>query len=310
MKIVNKYNYHYPGHYSIPVQNSYYPGYYYTPSSYHYMSSDTGSGALGFFLGYSLAKITTPTFSHQSFYDGYRPRYDHYTVHHYYHNRDSIPQTQEIAPNTIVGCVGDSSTVCPAQTTSLCTNTGALMCVVSATSTVPCTGNQQVNCVRSEVPCVNNSAPECKESGKNSTVVSIPCVSTAKIYGELTVVNNTIVVNSTSLMPNATMHSNSTSNNATTVPVVSDGVTTPKYSTYYPIVINESTQYPITTTPNPTQYPITTTPQPNRVKREVTQNFCVTIVALPAERKITEGEMVFQGAKDLTSKFLAKAFGL
>lgn len=43
--------------------------------SYHYSSNEVGSGALGFFLGYSLAKITTPTFySHPTFYNGYIPR--------------------------------------------------------------------------------------------------------------------------------------------------------------------------------------------------------------------------------------------
>lgn len=167
----------------------------------------------------------------------------------------------------IVGCVGDSGTVCPAQTTSLCTNTAALMCVVSATSTVPCTDNQRVNCVRSEVPCVNNTAPECQESGKGSTVLNIPCISSAKIYGQLTVVNNTILGNGNNLMTNTAMNSNSA------------------------------------------PYPVTTTLQSNKVKGQETQNFCVTIVALPAKRKITQGEIAFQGAKDLTSKFLAKVFG-
>lgn len=43
--------------------------------NYHYSSGDTGSGTLGFFLGYTLAKVTTPTYySHSSFYNGYTPR--------------------------------------------------------------------------------------------------------------------------------------------------------------------------------------------------------------------------------------------
>ncbi|XP_001815706.2 mucin-2 [Tribolium castaneum] len=291
--IKNKYNYNYPGHYSLPVQNPSHPGYFYTPTSYHYSSSDTGSTALGFFLGYSLARLTTPTFSHYSFYDGYRPRYDHYTVHHYYHNKNAVPQNQEIQSNTIVGCVGDSVTVCPSNTTSLCTSNGALMCVVSATSTVPCTDNRQVNCVKSVVPCVNNTAPECKNSNQNATTVSIPCISNAKVYGDVKTVNNTIVTNST----NANSTTSSTQYPITTTPVAivssSDGTT----STY-------STKYPITTTPEPSTNP------PVRKKRETAQNFCVTIVALPAEKKPTEGELFLKDAKSIVEKFIESAWNL
>ena len=283
IKIVNKYNYNYPGYYSLPVQNHAHPGYFYTPSSYHYGSSDTGSTALGFFLGYSLAKITTPTYSHYSFYDGYRPRYDHYEVHHYYHNKDSVPAKQEIQSNAIVGCVGDSVTICPANTTSLCTSSGALMCVVSATTTVPCTDNRQVNCVTSTIACVNNTAPECKNS-QSSTTISIPCISNAEVHGDLKYVNNTIVV------------ANATENSTTST--------------------TTSTQYPITTTPSsppPTQYPITTTPIPvvqARKRRDIAQNFCVTIVALPATKKETEGEVVLKDAQYIVQNFLESVFDL
>ncbi|EFA02750.1 uncharacterized protein LOC663436 isoform X2 [Tribolium castaneum] len=274
IKIVNKYNYHYPGYYHIPVQQYGYPGYFYTPSYYHYSSHDTGSTALGFFLGYSLGKLTTPTFSHHSFYDGYTPRYDHYTVHHYYHNRDAIPQSQEIRANTIVGCVGDSVTICPVNTVSLCTSNGALMCVASATSTVPCTDNRQINCVRSVVPCVNSTAPECKNSNQNTTTINIPCISKAELYGDLKTINNTIIP------ANATLLNTTAVNNSTGTNEVS------------------------------TQYPITTTPVPHLRKRDVAQNYCVTIVALPAKRQPTEGEQFLSDAKFLTGKFFESAWNL
>jgi hypothetical protein len=283
IKIVNKYNYHYPGYYSLPVQNQAHPGYYYSPTSYHYSNFDTGSTVLGLYLGYSLARLTTPTYSHYSFYDGYRPRYDHYTVHHYYHNKESVPQNQEIQANAIVGCVGDTTTVCPSNTTSLCTTSGALMCVVSATSTVPCTDNRQVNCVKSTITCVNNTAPECKNA--NSTSVSIPCVSNARIDGDLTIVNNTVVP------------TNATSTGTTT---------------------ENSTKYPITTTPtstidSSTKYPITTTPVPPtnaRRKRATPQEFCVTVVALPAKKEPTEGELFLQDANFIFNKFVESTWDL
>ncbi|XP_044255464.1 mucin-3B-like isoform X2 [Tribolium madens] len=195
IKIVNKYNYHYPGYYSIPVQHPQHHGYYQTYSTYHYSTSDTGSGILGFYLGYKLGKLSTPTYSHESFYDGYRPRYDHYTIHHYYHNADVIPKRQEIVSNTIIRCVGDSTSVCPTNTTSLCTSDGRLMCVVAATALVTCkdANNQLVNCTSSTMSCVNNTAPECAGINKTSVVVNIPCLSTADIYGDIKFVNNTIV---------------------------------------------------------------------------------------------------------------------
>lgn len=67
------------------------------------------------------------------------------------------------------------------------------MCVASAQSTVPCTNDIQTNCVKSTIPCVNGTDCKQQEMAANSTV-SIPCISTAKIYADITFVNNTIVV--------------------------------------------------------------------------------------------------------------------
>ncbi|CAH1370299.1 unnamed protein product [Tenebrio molitor] len=214
IKIENTYNYHYPGFYTIPVQHHHYPGYYQTQSSYRYREADTGSGILGFYLGYKLAKLSTPTYAHQSFYDGYRPRYDHYTVHHYYHNANTVPKSQNIEQKAIVGCVGDTTGVCPANTTSLCTSDGRLMCVVAAASLVSCTdsNNKTVSCTKSTISCVNNTAPEC--AGKNNTnvVVNIPCLSTAKVYGTIKYVNQTIVG-----APDVTTHTNFLSESKTPI---------------------------------------------------------------------------------------------
>ncbi|CAH0549783.1 unnamed protein product [Brassicogethes aeneus] len=242
--------------------------------SYHYQSSDTGSGTLGFFLGYSLAKITTPTYHYSSnSYDGYRPRYDHYEVHHYYHDNNVtvIEKERVIQSNTIMGCVGDSGSICPANTTSLCTNTGAIMCVTSATSATACKDVKDANCIKSTVPCVDKNAPGCKDNPQNTTTVNIPCISTAKIYGNITYVNNTIVVENANATMNVTSNNSTMSSNATE-----------------------------TTTPAPA-----TTPPPN-VKPE---EFCVTILALPAVRKVTEGEKVYNEIESTVTNFLGKSLG-
>ncbi|RZC39804.1 cell wall protein DAN4 [Asbolus verrucosus] len=287
--------YHYPGYYSLPVY-SHHPGYIYAPS-YHYSSHDTGSTALGFFLGYGLGRLSTPTYSHYSFYDGYRPRYDHYSVHHYYHNKESIPQNQEIPSNAIVGCVGDTTTICPGNTTSLCTSTGTLMCVVSATSTVPCTDNRQVNCIKSTISCVNNTAPECKNS--NSTSINIPCVSTAKVYGDVKYINNTIIVEKPVNSTNAT--STTAANNNSTINTNDTISTEPKYST----------KYPITTTPTPESQTTSVNTTVNvRKRRDTPQNFCVTVVAIPSKTPLSEGDKVLDDAKEIFNNFIESAWGL
>ncbi|XP_019870725.2 uncharacterized protein LOC109599210 [Aethina tumida] len=254
--------------------------------SYTYHSHDTGSGTLGFFLGYSLAKISTPTYhTHNSnFYDGYRPRYDHYEVHHYYHNTEKVVEKEKIIEsNTIVGCVGDSGSICPANTTSLCTSNGAIMCVASALSTVPCKDVKDTNCIKSSVPCIDKNAPECKDSSQNTTTVSIPCISTAKIYGNVTYVNNTILVEPTNVTSN--------NNNATNSTITANNSTTP---------------VPTTTTPVPT----TTAPSTTTTAKPEPQNFCVTIIALPAIRKQTPGEDLFDSLDKTVDKFLTASFGL
>lgn len=40
------------------------------------------------------------------------------------------------------------------------------------------------------------------------------------------------------------------------------------------------------------------------------QTFCVTILALPAERKLTDGEKLFTHSKQIFSSFFAKALGV
>lgn len=256
---------------------------------------DTGSGTLGFFLGYSLAKLTTPSYHYHVGYSSYShaPVYDHYEVHHYYHNNQNIPKTAEIQPNAIVGCVGDAGSFCPANTTSLCTNNGAVMCVASATSTVPCTNEKQTNCVKTTIPCVNSTTPECAKSVQNTTTLSIPCISTAKVYGNLEFVNNTIVISNTTAISTNTSGVNSTTNN--------NGTTS-------------STELPMTTTPSPQTTTVNSTISPSNntdaTKKEPAQTFCVTIVALPAERKPPESEVIINSAKNIFTKFAVKALGI
>ncbi|XP_030745685.1 nuclear pore complex protein NUP62-like [Sitophilus oryzae] len=257
--------------------------------SYHYSHSDVGSGALGFFLGYSLAKITTPTYHFTGYSNQYTPRYDHYEVHHYYHNRDAVPAQSTIQPNAIVGCIGDSGSICPAGTTSLCTSNGAILCVASATSTVPCTNNRQGNCVRTTIPCVNGTK-DCT-TGQNETL-TIPCISSAKVMGNITYVNNTIIVNNTTIVNNN--GANSTTLTNTTV------------STTSSVQNGTDSQENVTTTEVPTTLP-------PRSKREVhsipVNDFCVTILALPAERKPTEQEKVLEKGTSFFTKFLVRALG-
>lgn len=217
-------------------------------------------------------------------------------MHHYYHNNQNVPKEAEIQPNAIVGCIGDAGSFCPANTTSLCTNNGAVMCVASATSTVPCSNEKQTNCVKTTVPCVNSTAPECANSQRNATTINIPCISTAKIYGNLDVVNNTIVIsNTTAVSVNASAaNTNSSSVNSTTS--INGTVT--------------STALPETTTPNSQGNSTLNTTSSVPEKKDPPQVFCVTILALPAQRKPTEGEVVFNSAKSIWQKFAVKALGI
>ena len=91
--------------------------------------------------------------------------------------------------------MGDSTSVCPANTMSLCTTDGTLMCVVAVSKLVTCVENgKTVNCTRSTISCVNNTAPECGGKNQGNVTVNIPCVSTANVEGPVKYVNNTIVV--------------------------------------------------------------------------------------------------------------------
>lgn len=237
-------------------------------------------------------------------------RYDHYEVHHYYHNRDSIPAQSTIQPNTIVGCIGDSGTICPTGTTSLCTSNGAILCVASASSTVPCTDEKQGNCIKSVIPCVNGSK-DC-EIGTNKTV-TIPCISKAQVPGNITYVNNTIIVNNTTIINN---YNNGTGNNT-----LGNGTITSLNST----TLSNSSPVPLanltidalnnltTTTEVPTTIQPNITSDGTRSKRDVpavVNDFCVTILALPAERKPSEQEQLVQKGTGIFSKFLVKALGI
>ncbi|KAF7273820.1 hypothetical protein GWI33_013489 [Rhynchophorus ferrugineus] len=278
--------------------------------TYHYSHSDVGSGTLGFFLGYSLAKLTTPTY-HFGSSGSYSPRYDHYEVHHYYHNKESIPAQSTIQPNAIVGCIGDSGTICPSGTTSLCTNNGAILCVASATSTVPCTDQKEGNCVKTVVPCVNGTG-DCS-AGQNKSI-SIPCISKAKVMGNITYVNNTIIVNNTTIINNSIVVNNNmtVSNNNMTVSnnnmtVISSNSTVNNTSS----TVSNTTTVPTIMT---TLIPETTTMAAlNRSKRDTptlpVNDFCVTILALPAERKPTPQEKFLSAGTTFFSKFFVRAFG-
>lgn len=205
--------------------------------------------------------------------------------------------------NKIVGCVGDSTSICPANTTSLCTTDGKLMCVVPVTSLVTCkdTNNQIVNCTSSTISCVNNTAPECAGTNNKNVVVSIPCVSTARIYGNITFVNNTIVKH--------TLPANATNNMAPVqnVSLSTTGnvyVNNPDFQPSGNVYVNNSDGVP-TTTPTTSVY--------WKWKRSIPQKqqeFCVTIVASPAERKPTAGEEFLEDANTLVRKFFEVAWNL
>ncbi|XP_045479753.1 spore coat protein SP85-like [Harmonia axyridis] len=279
VKVYNINNYHSPSYYAPMV----YPSYRYAPVS-------TGSGVLGFFLGYSLARITSPTYSRcYSCYNGYVPRYDHYTVHHYYHNNANVPKQQTVTTNNIITC-GDSSQICPANTVSLCTTSGQIMCVVAATKTVPCEKDPNLKCVQSSVPCENNDAPECKGKSKgDTTTVNIPCISNTVIEGNVTTVNNTIVSN------DPVQNTTTTTDASTTITSIVETTTS---NTFPSLGANET--FPSLGS-NTTQ---------NRAKREAAQPYCVAILAEPAERKSTDGEEAFNEVTNVFEKFFASAFNI
>ncbi|XP_019755458.2 uncharacterized protein LOC109534289 isoform X3 [Dendroctonus ponderosae] len=269
----------------------------YSYPSYHYSSNDLGSGTLGFFLGYSLAKITTPTFHHHSFYDGYTPRYDHYEIHHYYHNSGTVPAQSTIQPNAIVGCVGDSGSICPQGTSSLCTNNGAILCVASAASTVPCTDAAQGNCVRTVMPCVNGTQ-DCTV-GSNTTL-AIPCISKAQVPGNVTYVNNTVIVNHTTIINN---FANGTSLNETVTSANSTSGNTVNGTAVELSVLN------ITTPVNGTEPNANTTRSRRDTPAQPVNEFCVTILALPAEKKPSTQEQLLEKSTNVFAKFFVRALG-
>lgn len=191
-----------------------YPSY---GSSYHYTSSDTGSGTLGFFLGYGLGRLTSPSY----YYSQYHPsdnvyHYDHYTVHHYYHNKETVPQQLTVPPNTVVACAGNSSLFCPPNTVALCMSNGTIMCVAKPETLIRCPDNSGAYCVQSAIPQLNSTTPTTGQN--NTTIINIPCISNATLYGNLTYQNNSIVIkddrnstlsgNATSLVPNNSSHQN------------------------------------------------------------------------------------------------------
>lgn len=193
-----------------------------------------------------------------------------------------MPKQQTVTTNVIIRC-GDGSMICPANTTSLCTADGQIMCVVIASNTIPCADNPSLRCVKSSIPCENNEAPECKGIPKGQlTTVNIPCISNTTIQGNISTVNNTIVSNDPK--PNVT------ANQA----LVKD--------------------LPITTTPTNLGTTIRSVPDlgSKRRKRDVAPppQYCVTVVAEPSKRAPTEGEQVFKEISNVFDKFFIKAFGM
>ncbi|KAL3265345.1 hypothetical protein HHI36_009553 [Cryptolaemus montrouzieri] len=321
-----------PGGSRIKVYNvhNYHPSTYWAPPSYpvyRYTYRDTGNSALGFYLGYSLGRVTHPTYYyHHHGYDGYSPRYDHYTVHHYYHNTGNIPKEQTVVSKSIIQC-GDSSQICPANTTALCTSNGQIMCVVVADSTIPCKQDANLRCVRSMVPCENNEAPECKGIAKGqSTAIDIPCISNTIVEGNITTVNNTILStekskNITTVPLSGLMNKNLVSS---TTPVIT---TIRTIETTLPAVglSNSNISFPSSPVSSTTTVRTTETTLPAvglvtsnvtfpsldapRSKRSAPQ-YCVTILAQPSVRALTEGEQAFQEATNIFEKFFSKAFGM
>lgn len=211
-------------------------------------------------------------------------RYDHYEIHHYYHNSAAVPTQSTIQPNAIVGCVGDSGTICPQGTSSLCTNNGAILCVASAASTVPCTDSKQGNCVQSVVPCVNGTQG-CTE-GTNTTL-AIPCISKADVPGNITYVNNTIIVNHTTIINN---FANGTSANETSGTAVNG------------TVVNLATL-------NGTEFSANATRSRRDAPAQRVNEFCVTILALPAEKKPSTQEQLLEKGTNVFAKFFVRALG-
>ncbi|KAL3265346.1 hypothetical protein HHI36_009554 [Cryptolaemus montrouzieri] len=284
-----------PGGSRIRVYNvrNYHPSTYWAPPSYpiyHYTYRDTGSSALGFYLGYSLGRITHPTYYyHHHGYDGYSPRYDHYTVHHYYHNTGNIPKEQTVVSKSIIQCE-DSSQICPVNTTALCKTNGEIMCLVAATRTIPCKHDSNVRCIRSMIPCENNDSSECKGVAKGqSASIDIPCISNTIIDGNITTVNNTII-------------STDKSRNETITPI-SNFETTPVITT---IRSSETTLPSVQIKISDITFPSLDSSS----SKTSAPQFCVTIIAQPSKRALTEGEQAFNEATNIFEKFFSKAFGM
>lgn len=139
-----------------------------------------------------------------------------YSVHHYHHDRDAIPEKTTIPAQSIVLC-DTNATLCAPNTMPLCMNNGTLLCVSFPQVVQPCKDNTSINCVRTEIPCLNETDPNCNKV-TNKTVLDMPCISSVNITGNFnqnqsdTSANGTLVLNNTqpldanttSLLQNAT----------------------------------------------------------------------------------------------------------
>lgn len=173
----------------------------YTP--YHYTSRDYDSGIYGLFIGYALGNfLSTPTY-YSPFHSSYST---HYVVHHYYHNRESVPQELKLAPNVIVDCARNVTVLCSSNTVALCLANGTIMCVAKAQETEPCHNDPKVYCIKTAVPCFNKTLPGCES--KNETAISLPCISKTTLENS-SYVNGSLVTgaaaDSKKFMPDGTL---------------------------------------------------------------------------------------------------------
>lgn len=170
--------------------------------TYSYSTNDYGRSDLGFFLGYQLGKLSKPSYhySTSTYYNGHEhiPLYDHYEIHHYYHNNENVMKQAKLEPNQIISCPGDSYAFCPTSTTALCLNSGSVMCVVKSEYTSPCSTDDTLNCMNSTIPCIENSIMTCREQNQKLTTVTIPCISTLELQGTLTINKNFLLVGNSS----------------------------------------------------------------------------------------------------------------
>ncbi|KAK5643446.1 hypothetical protein RI129_007291 [Pyrocoelia pectoralis] len=201
-----------PGHHNNPPYNAYQPPptyynpHYSTPGGvpppiYQPVQQSSGSSILGyagtFAGGYLIGRLTSGGGGGGGGHNNNGDSGDRqYTVHHYHHDANSVPKQMSVSTNSLIMCDKNSTQgLCVPNTFAICLSNGTIMCVTHTTYTTPCGGGNNLACVITVLPCVNN-ATSCNTTGNlSTTAVYIPCISNVTVSQQNLVTTDTTISN-------------------------------------------------------------------------------------------------------------------